>query len=200
MYTKDRKPHEDVVASYEKIKKFLADSPNLSDDQKDCLANLFNYLDTSTEWKTAYCSTRFHGAYEGGLLEHSVNVVNVAMVIAKALAPDIRIGDIIIIALLHDCGKAFQYKRKEPTERQRQYGYPGSMSINEDIPYMEHEDRSLFIITQYYPYLTEEMYCAIAQHNEPWLTNTCQFKECREMTILQQSDYWCCCYLDAPAE
>lgn len=33
-------------------------------------------LSDSSDFFTAPCSTRFHGSYEGGLVEHSVNVYN----------------------------------------------------------------------------------------------------------------------------
>lgn len=34
----------------------------------------YDYLMSTSDFATAPASTRFHGAYEGGLLEHSLNV------------------------------------------------------------------------------------------------------------------------------
>lgn len=191
---------EQAIAKYESIKDFLRASDELTEDQKTALDNLFIYLDTETPWLTAFCSTRFHNSFEGGCLQHSINVVNTAMRLHKALAPELKVTDVIITALLHDAGKAFEYKRKDPTPRQQQYGYPGSMGLNEDIPYMTHEDRSLFLISKHYPYLTEEMWDAIANHNEPHLTNVTQFKKRPLGTLISYADYWACLYIDEPGE
>ena len=35
---------------------------------------LLDYLENKSDFFTAPSSTRFHGAYEGGLVQHSVNV------------------------------------------------------------------------------------------------------------------------------
>lgn len=190
------------MESYDKIKEFIKTSKTFegNGDKLAALDKLFNYLENETEWLTAYCSTRFHNSYEGGLLDHSISVANYMLKFVRAFAPEIDEGEAVLVALLHDCGKCCQYKRKPATPRQQQYGYPGSMGINDDVPYMEHEDRSLWIITKFYPYLTQEMFEAIAQHNEPWLTNTCQFKKSKIMTILQNMDYYVCCYVDEPGE
>lgn len=195
-----RLTQEAALTKYEHIKQFLFDSAELCEDQKNGLRALFDHLDKETNWLLAPASTRFHNSFDGGLLQHSINVVNAALQIKKSLAPDLSDASIIIIALLHDCGKHNAYKRKDPTPRQQQFGYPGSIGVNEDIPYMEHEDRSLVTIMRYYPYLTDEEFCAIAQHNEPWLTTTSQFKPNRYMTILQNADYWSCMYLDDPGD
>ena len=64
----------------------------------------------------APASTRFHGAYPGGLLEHSLKVYDEAMLIRDAqlrLKPDVASRlpseSIAIVALLHDVCKADVY-------------------------------------------------------------------------------------------
>lgn len=193
-------PPELAIERYTKIKNFLQDSSELVDDQKAALKKLFDYLENETPWLTAFCSTRFHNSFEQGLLQHSINVVNTALAMKKVLLPNYKDTDVIITALFHDAGKSFEYKRKPPTPRQQQYGYPGSMGMNEDVPYMTHEDRSLWMISQYYPYLTEEMWDAIANHNEPHLTNVTQFKHRPLGTLISYADYWVCLYIDEPGE
>ncbi len=188
------------LEKYEHIKSFLYDSEELSTDAKTALKSLFEYLENETEWLTAYASTRFHNSFEQGLLQHSINVVNVALSLKRSLLPKYKDTDVVIAALLHDVGKVFEYKQKEPTPRQVQYGYPGSMGMNEDVPYMTHEDRSLFIISKYYPYLTEEMWDAISNHNEPYLTNVACFAYRPLGTLIGNADYWACMYIDEPGE
>ena len=62
----------------------------------------------STDFFTAPASTRFHAAYEGGLVEHSLNVYEV--MIAKHF--DMEKDDLesfTIVSLLHDICKAGFY-------------------------------------------------------------------------------------------
>ena len=45
----------------------------LKEVKREGIENLIDFLDR-TDFYTAPSSTRFHGSYEGGLLEHSLNV------------------------------------------------------------------------------------------------------------------------------
>ena len=195
---------EVALEKYESIKNFLYTSEELSDEQKEALKKLFNYLDNETPWLTSFSSTRFHNSFEQGNLQHSINVVNTAMgmlsYLNKTLPTPLKLTDVVLAALLHDVGKSYEYERKEPTPRQKQYGYPGSMGMNTSIPYMTHEDRSLWMVSQYYPYLSEEVWDAIANHNEPHLTNDTQFKRRPLGTLISYADYWACIYIDEPGE
>lgn len=74
----------------------------------------------STDFFTAPASTRFHGAYEGGLFDHCVNVADVLHHLSKQIAPPMlrrwgRQESPIIIGLLHDVTKLGLYK-KDPEE------------------------------------------------------------------------------------
>ena len=42
---------------------------------------VLNWLEHATDFFTAPASTRFHGSYEGGLLEHSINTYNALKVL-----------------------------------------------------------------------------------------------------------------------
>ena len=62
-----------------------------------------------TDFFTAPASTRFHAAYEGGLLDHSLNVYNV--LISKHFNPETDdLESYTIVSLLHDLCKAGFYK------------------------------------------------------------------------------------------
>lgn len=68
----------------------------------------------------APASTRFHGAYAGGLAEHSLNVYTEAMVLRELqiklrseLAPRLPADSVAIAALLHDVCKAEIYQQVE---------------------------------------------------------------------------------------
>lgn len=65
----------------------------------------------NTDFKVAPASTRYHGCYEGGLLEHSLNVYS-ELIRQKDLIKLLNIPQdtLIITALLHDLCKVNYYK------------------------------------------------------------------------------------------
>lgn len=197
-----RRTPEQLEASYANVKTFLIEYPDLPEDKKSAVIAFFEWLDAQPQWFTQQASTRFHCSYEGGLLEHSINVANTCRRVCHALCPNGEVSewDAVFVGLTHDIGKMPEYCQGEPTERQKMYGYPGSITIDTSIPYMEHAHRSCMMLTQHFAAFTEEMFCAVAQHNEPWLTNTCQWKKAPLMEILQVSDYHACVYMDEPGK
>lgn len=168
----------------------------VTDDRKDAFLELMTHLEQDTEWTVSPASTKYHLSRESGLIEHSINVAETAIKMGKFLAPDISISSIVIVSLLHDIGKIGLYITKEPTEKQKKYGYPGSICYNTELTYMEHETRSLKMISESNLKLTEEEWGAIAYHNQPWNGQSSAFRKNKLMTILQNADYWSTCYLE----
>jgi len=71
---------------------------------------VIKYLN-DTDFFIAPASTRFHGAREGGLLEHSLDVYARIKILATSLYPgQINTTSLTIVALLHDVCKADFYK------------------------------------------------------------------------------------------
>ena len=66
----------------------------------------------STDFFTAPASTRFHGNYAGGLVEHSMKVYEILVEKVKNSSKKIEVSDdtLKIVALLHDVCKANFYK------------------------------------------------------------------------------------------
>ncbi len=89
----------------------------LKQTEKEGINNVIRYLEHQSDYFTAPASTAFHGNYQGGLAEHSLNVYNVAMKVKAAmveLKPELanRLSDesIAIVTLLHDICKTNIYK------------------------------------------------------------------------------------------
>ena len=80
--------------------------------QREGIEKLITYLE-KTDFFKAPASTRFHGNYEGGLLEHSLNVYHLLKekVSQKPYSEVISASDdtIILITLLHDICKTNYY-------------------------------------------------------------------------------------------
>lgn len=68
-------------------------------ERKEQFENLIAFMETETAWLTAPASTKYHLCREGGLLEHTVNVVETMLKIKKAIAPEISDESCVVVAL-----------------------------------------------------------------------------------------------------
>ena len=134
--------------------------------QRKGISNLIEYL-RKTDFYEAPASTRFHSSYEGGLLEHSLNVYNL---LAQKIETDlwsryaIGSGTAIIVALLHDICKANYYKvdyRNAKNENGEWVKVP-YYTVDDKMPY-GHGEKSVMIASEFIKLTAEEKY-AIRWH------------------------------------
>ena len=123
----------------------------------------------TTDFFEAPASTRFHLNYEGGLLEHSLNVYRTMLLMAtvncKLTGVEMRSDTIIITALLHDVCKANTYKkgqrwRKDANNRWEQYDV---YEFKEDEP-LGHGEKSVYLLQRAGLQLTEKEVYMIRWH------------------------------------
>ena len=135
---------------------------------------------------------------ECGLVEHTVNVGETLLRIKAQLAPQISDESCVLVALLHDLGKAGMpgeplYLKNQPTERQRQYGYGPTWpySFNDKLLYMSVPLRSLYLSLPYID-LTEEETQAIMYHDGQYIEDnrSVATKECPLTLLLHYADNW----------
>lgn len=115
-------------------------------------------------------SSRFHGAYKGGLLEHSLNVYNELLRLVDAypefeFAPD----SLIVVALFHDLCKVNMYtteKRNRKNEAGQWESYDAYV-INEKFCFGGHGSKSVYL-TQHFISLSPEEATAINCHMSCW--------------------------------
>ena len=114
----------------------------------------------------APCSTKYHLNRSGGLLEHSMNVLNEARKINEALTADIDDETIIITALLHDLGKMGDHGKANYVEKYLKSGERAAVpyETNKDLTYLPHAIRSVMIAERYIN-LTEDEETAILWHD-----------------------------------
>ena len=127
-------------------------------------------LSKSSDFFTAPASTRFHGSYKGGLVEHSVNVYNclkdyLSRERVKELY-NISYDDetIAIVSLLHDVCKINSYKpgtRNVKDERGTWQAVP-VFEYDDKLPY-GHGEKSVYIISGFMRLTREEAF-AIRYH------------------------------------
>ena len=165
----------------------------------DGFADLMEFIENETSWLTAPASTRFHLCRENGLLEHSVNVAETLIRIKDTLYPLIEDESCVIVALLHDLGKAgtpegMLYLKNEPTERQRRAGFGPAYpySYNTNLTYLSVPIRSLYLTLPYLE-LSQEEVQAIAYHDGQYVDDNRSVakNECPLTLLLQYADNWC---------
>ena len=116
---------------------------------------LLDWLDHKTDFFTAPASTRFHGACEGGLCMHSLNVYH-ALHDTFFTEGDSE-ETFAICALLHDLCKANYYKpgtrnvKNEPRPVEKVPSY----SVEDLFPY-GHGEKSVFLIERFMKLKVEE--------------------------------------------
>ena len=129
--------------------------------KRDGIEDLINFLEKSDFFK-APASTRFHGAYEGGLMEHSMKVYEILVhkVNTSVIPIDVSSDSLIIIALLHDICKTNFYKIDYRNAKNSfgEWEKVPYYTVEDTIPY-GHGEKSVMMITEYMKLTVEEKYC-----------------------------------------
>lgn len=170
------------------------------------MEKLIGWMDTNGFF-TAPCSGSFHLAYEGGLAEHSLNVMEQALILAETLDGERKMlnrDSVIIASLLHDLGKTGQFGKAnyvpnmlkgkatkanpDPVPKQSE---KKPYITNPDLLYVDHEIRSIQIASQFIE-LTEDESYAILNHNGMYsnLRYAYSGKETPLNLVIHWADMW----------
>jgi hypothetical protein len=171
--------------------------------------NLLEWLE-KTDFFIAPSSTKFHGNYEGGLVEHSVNVYNCLKMLVneyKKQFPDYEISDetIAISALLHDlCKTNFYVKgfRNVKNEETGQWEKKEIYTINDKLC-MGHGEGSVYMI-QAFMKLNRDEALAIRWHMNGFdnavkggdFSMNGAKEQTPLVTLLQIADLWASSFLE----
>lgn len=133
---------------------------------------LLDYLEHKSDFFTAPASTKFHGAYPGGLCEHSVNVYDCLRdYLERPRAAELyglegySAETVAIVALLHDLCKVNCYKagtRNVKNEQTGQWEKVPTFFYDDPLPY-GHGEKSVYIVSGFLR-LTREEAMAIRWH------------------------------------
>lgn len=132
---------------------------------------LWEYLTSpSSDFFTAPASARFHGSYEGGLLEHSLNVYDCLVdYLSRGRAKNLYNMDytpetIAIVALLHDLCKVNCYKKgtRNVKDESGKWQSVPTFEFDDKMPY-GHGEKSVYIINGYMRLSREEAF-AVRYH------------------------------------
>ena len=133
--------------------------------KREGIEDFIKFLE-STDFFTAPASTKFHGDYAGGLVEHSMKVYEILVEKVKNSPVSINTSEdtLKIVALLHDVCKANFYKVDYRNSK-------NALGVWEKVPYYTvddtipygHGEKSVMMITEYMKLTSEEKY-AIRWH------------------------------------
>lgn len=135
----------------------------LRSTEREGIENLISFLE-KTDFFEAPASTRYHGAYKGGLLEHSLKVYEIFKEKVKNAGLDAKEDTVIISSLLHDICKLNFYKvdYRNAKNAQGEWEKVPYYTIEDTIPY-GHGEKSVMMISEYIKLTSEEKY-AIRWH------------------------------------
>ena len=137
--------------------------------KRDGADKLLDYLLNSSDFFVAPASSRFHSAYEGGLLDHSLNVYDCLVDylnsdFAKKAGFSYSDESIAIVSLLHDLCKVGVYKKgfRNVKDEKGTWQRVDTFEFEDKLPY-GHGEKSVYIISGYMRLTREEAF-AIRYH------------------------------------
>lgn len=140
--------------------------------EREGIDKLMEFVEKS-DFYTAPSSTRFHGSYEGGLLQHSLNVFERLMVkkdcepFWKERLANVSEESIAITALFHDLCKTYFYTVEMRNKKvDGKWIQVPAYTVDDKIPY-GHGEKSVMMIEEYIKLLPVERY-AIRWHMGPY--------------------------------
>ena len=125
---------------------------------------LLDYLQNKSDFFTAPASAKFHGAYPGGLCDHSVNVYHCLVDylererVAELYGLEYDPESVAIAALLHDVCKIGCYKagtRNVKNDETGQWEKVPSFFFEDPLPY-GHGEKSVYILSGFMKLRREE--------------------------------------------
>lgn len=136
---------------------------------RDGIESLMNWLDT-TDFYTAPSSAKYHGAFEGGLCAHSIQVFN--CLVEKMDKESDNMETIAIVSLFHDLCKTNFYKvsmRNTKDESGKWIQVPYYEYSDYSLP-LGHGEKSMYLLMKHIS-LTDEEALAIRWHMSGWYSN-----------------------------
>jgi HD superfamily phosphohydrolase YqeK len=129
-------------------------------------------LSDDCDFFIAPASTKYHGNYDGGLCEHSIDVYEMAVRLENLYQEEIRVQYLVlnrpydreqflesltIAALFHDLCKVNFYKVKIT-------GRSSCFTVDEQLPFGGHGSKSVYVLSKYLKDLRDEEAIAINCH------------------------------------
>lgn len=154
-----------ILAEYtfEEYKKLLLGTT------REGMKELLEYMENETDIKTAPASSKYHSNYEGGLVDHSIKVMNCLLEkrnspIWKEALAQYTDDEMKISALLHDYGKLLLYQKEMRSKKSKdgQWVNIPIYTFDEQMP-LTHASKSVILLQQHIK-LTENEILSVFYH------------------------------------
>ncbi len=178
----------------------------LSSINRKGMDKVLEYLRNS-DFYYAPSSSKYHSNYQGGLLDHSILVLSVAMELREAMIkmkPELEVRlsveNVIVSALLHDVCKISFYKPKNKWKKDENDNWITYLGYDiEDTFPIGHGEKSVILLQWLGLELTADEMLAIRYHMGLWSNsidygdpNRTYFRAvsmCPLLTIIQNADF-----------
>ncbi len=189
---------EKIVQNWDKFFKLATNVDLVGSDRVKELTAMLNHFSDRAPMTPASSRLEYHGAYPGGLVDHSLRVLEYSLKLAKTYGFDSALnkGSLVIGALFHDWGKVGSLEEDYYLDQDSQWHRERGMmySHNDKIQYMTVPDRALFLMQHFGVKLSSDEYLSIllndgayAEENRPYL-----MKEPTLAVIIHQADRMAC--------
>lgn len=123
---------------------------------REGLEDLLSWLQKA-DFFTAPASTRYHGAYEGGLCEHSMDVFRMALKGMSGYELELSLESVAIATLFHDLCKVNFYKVDKKNQKVNgEWMEVPFYTIEEKYTFGGHGAKSVFLVQQFMKLRTDE--------------------------------------------
>lgn len=157
------------------------------------MAELMEFLEKS-DYYEAPASTKYHGAYKGGLIEHSYNVYEILKGKIEYHKMNVSEDTLILVTLLHDLCKVNFYKTdfRNVKNAKGEWEKVPYYTIEDTIPY-GHGEKSVMMLTEYIKLTNEEKYAirwhmGFSEPKEQYLPLGQAFKKYPLALLLHEAD------------
>lgn len=197
---------EEMAENYEKLMEVVG---MFKDDSRyDKIVSLFDDLAEQIAISPASGMKTYHSCYPGGWVTHTLHVIDFSLKTYElwsqcgADMSGYTIEELVFSALFHDLGKIGDKNMENyiPNPDEWQKEKQGRLYVfNRELPYIPHEERSLFLLQKYEIPVSENEYIAIRIHSgaysernkEYWFTGLYKANEMKTNLpiILHHADY-----------
>jgi hypothetical protein len=162
---------EQIISQFKTVLTVINSLKN--EDRKTKLLQLFNDNEDKITLSPASTSPKFHAAFPGGLLLHTLNVCKFSLKMYdlwKSMGATINYekDTLLFCALVHDLGKIGDMHNDYYIENESEWHVKTRQEyykINNELIWMKTQDRSLWWLQKYNIELTELEYIAILVHD-----------------------------------
>lgn len=166
---------EEITSNFEKFRSFM----EKLGDRSEAALRLVDSLGERLAMCPASSRKEYHAAWAGGLVDHSLRVLQNALKICKTFNYDIPKESLIIGSLLHDLGKVGDHEKDyylPQTDGWRADKLGEMYKHNRDLQYMTVPDRGVWLCQHFGLRLTQEEFLSIKLNDGQYADENAPYK------------------------